>query len=218
MGIYFTWRRQPPEEARPIASGRPQERLGQVWRVAAFFGIFAIVGGSDVLLPERPADCPDDRRRVVGRDAVQGAAGRGPRVTTATTGTTYSVYILYEYEFGGQTYKSDRYDFIGGSSSGYEGKARVVAAYESAERPVCYVNPTNPSESVLKRGFHAKLLLALFPLPFLLVGVVGIVGTLRAQTTSLGGDRGFGTYGTDGTYGACRCWPTGSASRTVLRG
>jgi hypothetical protein len=75
--------------------------------------------------------------------------------------TTYSVYILYQYEFNGGTYKSDRYDFVGGSSSGYRGKALVVAGYETAAQPVCYVNPRNPYEAVLKRGFHAKLLLAI---------------------------------------------------------
>ena len=96
-------------------------------------------------------------------------------------GTTYSVYILYQYEFNGQTYKSDRYEFVGGSSSGYQGKARVVEQYQAAANPVCYVNPNNPSEAVLKRGFHAKLLLALFPLPFLLVGVGGLVATWRGK-------------------------------------
>jgi hypothetical protein len=96
-------------------------------------------------------------------------------------GTTYSVYILYEYEFEGQTYKSDRYRFMGGSSSGHRGKARVVKMYKSAADPVCYVNPDDPSEAVLKRGFDATLLLALLPLVFLLVGLGGIVGSLRKK-------------------------------------
>ncbi len=126
-------------------------------------------------------------------------------------GTTYSVYVLYEYEFGGRTYKCDRYDFVGGSSSGYEGKAQVVAAYESAERPVCYVDPENPSQAVLQRGFHAKLLFALFPLPFLLVGVGGIVFTLRSKRLSAGGGVSLGRIGPMGPMG-----PT-DGGRQVLR-
>jgi hypothetical protein len=49
---------------------------------------------------------------------------------------------------------------------------------------------------VLKRGFHAKLLLALFPLPFLLAGVCGVVHVLRGgkkpdeQAAGLGAGRG----------------------------
>jgi cbb3-type cytochrome oxidase subunit 3 len=95
--------------------------------------------------------------------------------------TTYSVYILYQYEFNGQTYKNDRYDFLGGSSSGYQGKTRIVERYQTDPNPVCYVNPANPAEAILKRGFHAKLLFALFPLPFLLVGLGGIYFTLRGK-------------------------------------
>ncbi len=107
-------------------------------------------------------------------------------------GTTYSVYILYQYEFQGQRYKSDRYEFLGGSSSGYEGKARVVEQYRTAAGPICYVNPDDPFDAVLQRGFRAKLLLALLPLVFLLLGVGGLVGALRASPT--GGDRAAQPY------------------------
>ncbi len=96
--------------------------------------------------------------------------------------TTYSVYILYEYEFAGQTYKSDRYSFVGGSSSGHSGKARVVNSYKKAENPVCYVNPDSPHEAVLKRGFHPALLFSLFPLPFLAVGLGGLYFIIRGKS------------------------------------
>ncbi len=81
----------------------------------------------------------------------------------------------------GLSYKADRYDFVGGSSSGHAGKARVVEEYRKATTPICYVNPEDPSEAVLKRGFHASLLFALFPLPFILVGVFGVFFTLAEQ-------------------------------------
>ena len=94
-------------------------------------------------------------------------------------GSTYSIDIVYEYEFDGRIYESDKYDFIGGSSSGYNGKAKVVERYKSARNPVCFVNPENPSEAVLLRGFHLGLLFALFPLPFLAVGVGGLIWTIK---------------------------------------
>ena len=56
-------------------------------------------------------------------------------------GDTYSVEILYRYRFEGREYHSNRYHFFTGSSSGYEGKARVVAvAGNSIESPRLLLN------------------------------------------------------------------------------
>ncbi len=185
-GIYLTWRRQPPEEARPIAPVAATEvrRKGlSRFGMAAFFGLFAVAGGAMLY----PLGILPIAKTIQSRSWVETPCTvlrAGVHDHDSDDGTTYSVYILYQYEFEGKTYKSDRYDFLGGSSSGYKGKARVVAAYQSAENPVCYVNPKDPSESILKRGFHAKLLLALFPLPFLLIGVGGLVHTVRGKSPS----------------------------------
>ncbi len=202
-GFYFTWRKRPPEEAQPIASvGAAAVRrrgLGKLG-LAAFFAIFAIAGGAMLY----PLGIKPIARTVAAESWVETPC----RVLRAEVrdhdsddGTTYSVYVLYEYEFGERTYKCDRYDFMGGSSSGYDGKARIVAEYESAERPVCYVDPGNPSQAVLRRGFHAKLLFALFPLPFLLVGVGGVIGTLRSKRSSVGGGASLGPIGPTGLIG-----------------
>ncbi len=98
-------------------------------------------------------------------------------------GKTPSV-ILYQYEFNGRTYKCDRYAFVTGSSGIYQSEDRIVEQYRAAVDPVCYVNPDNPSEAVLKRGFHADPLRTLFPLPFLLIGVGGLVGVFRGHITA----------------------------------
>lgn len=99
-------------------------------------------------------------------------------------GSTYSVDILYSYEFGGREYRSNRYEFIGGSSSGYDGKREVVDRYSRGSRQVCYVNPANPSESVLKRDLGLKMLLGLIPLVFLLIGGGGLFGMLFLKDRS----------------------------------
>ena len=95
--------------------------------------------------------------------------------------TTYSVHILYEYEFNGQTYRTDRYSFIGGSSSGYKGKRLIVDRYKVGSEALCWVDPTQPSEAVLFRGFSPMMWFALIPAVFILVGIGGIVGTLRRK-------------------------------------
>lgn len=86
-------------------------------------------------------------------------------------GTTYSVDIVYEYHYQGQTYRSGRYGFIGGSSSGRSGKIAIVKKYQRGSTQLCYVNPTAPSKAVLQRGFNASLLLTLIPLIFLAIGL-----------------------------------------------
>ena len=89
--------------------------------------------------------------------------------------TTYSVEISYEYEFKGRSCHSDQYAFTKFSSGGRRGKEKVVSYYKNAANPVCFVNPENPSEAVLKRGFHPGLLFALFPVPFLAIGIGGLI-------------------------------------------
>ncbi|HEY7863544.1 MAG TPA: DUF3592 domain-containing protein, partial [Thermoanaerobaculia bacterium] len=94
--------------------------------------------------------------------------------------TTYSIDILYEYEVRGRTFRSKRYEFLGGSSSGYEGKAEVVARYPAGSETTCYVNPEDPTEAVLHRGFTKMYLVALVPILFMLVGGVGAIAAFRS--------------------------------------
>jgi hypothetical protein len=187
-GIYFTWRKRPPEAEKPIAAAALQkgEKGRGKYGLAALFAVFAVAGG----LMLYPLGIKPIARTIAAESWVTTPCQvlqAEVRSHDSDDGTTYSVYILYQYEFSGQTYKSDRYEFVGGSSSGYRGKARTVALYEAASNPVCYVNPKDASEAVLKRGFHAKLLLALFPLPFLLIGIGGLVGLFRGNVVTGGG-------------------------------
>lgn len=98
--------------------------------------------------------------------------------------TTYSVDVLYAYAVDGRQYKSSRYDFLGGSSSGYEGKAAVVERLPAGTETVCWVDPADPTSAVVERGFHKGYLVGLFGLPFLLAGAGGIVFTVRGWRRS----------------------------------
>jgi hypothetical protein len=185
-GILLVWRKPVPETEKPIAraaiASQARSRCGR-HGLAALFAVFAAVGGG-LLYPLgiRPiARTIDAESWVATPCRVLRAEVRSHR---SDDGTTYSVYVLYQYEFNGQTYKSDRFGFVGGSSSGYQRKARIVKAYKRAARPICYVDPRNPSQAVLQRGFHAALLVVLLPLVFLLVGVGGFIGTLRGRRAS----------------------------------
>ncbi len=94
-------------------------------------------------------------------------------------GNTYSIDIVYEYTLNEKKYTADRYDFIGGSSSGYHGKQEVVDQYKNAENPVCYVNPERPSQAVLVRDLTIRNAVGLFPIPFVVIGAAVLIAGLR---------------------------------------
>lgn len=87
-------------------------------------------------------------------------------------GSTYSVDIRYAYEYDGVPYESDRYNFFGGSSSGYDGKQAVVDRYPAGETRQCYVNPETPGEAVLNRDFTLTYLIGGFGLIFVFVSLL----------------------------------------------
>ena len=64
-------------------------------------------------------------------------------------GTTYSVAIVYDYEFGGRQYTGSRYNFVTGSSSGKSGKQAIVNRYPPGSQQHCYVDPGNPDKVIL---------------------------------------------------------------------
>ncbi len=95
-------------------------------------------------------------------------------------GTTYSVDIFYEYEFQGETYRSNRYSYLGGSSSGRSGKTRVVRQYPEGSTKTCYVDPSEPLYAVLNRDFGYWVLLGLIPIILVLIGLLGLIALLRS--------------------------------------
>ena len=94
-------------------------------------------------------------------------------------GTTYSIDIRFRYEWLGTTFESEAYDFVDGSSSGFDGKAAVVAQYPAGSTRACWVNPRDPAQCVLDRSFQPIYLLGLAFLLFVAVGAGGLFFVLR---------------------------------------
>lgn len=105
--------------------------------------------------------------------------------------TTYSVRVLYRYQVDGRTYHSNRYDFVTGSSSGYDGKRAIVERIPPGSETECFYDPRQPSRAVLSRDFRSDWLFALIPLLFMAVGGVGAWFSLtagrRARRRAAGG-------------------------------
>jgi hypothetical protein len=96
-------------------------------------------------------------------------------------GTTYAVEVLYRYQFNGKKFASSRYDFMAGSSSGYDSKQDIVRTLPARKKTVCYVDPADPEYAVLNRGYSMTLLFGLIPVIFVLVGAIGFARAMRRR-------------------------------------
>lgn len=122
------------------------------------------------------------------------------RTHRGSDSTTYSIEIKYRYEWEGQTHEGERYDFVGGSSSGRAAKERVVREYPEGHGFDVYVNPEIPSESVIDPSFRLFYLgMLAFGGVFVLTGAgVCIAGVLQMRKASMsvpvGGQRSETEY------------------------
>lgn len=100
-------------------------------------------------------------------------------------GNTYDIEIRFAYDYEGTRHHGDRYKFLKLWSSGRRSKQEVVDRYPVGSTQTCYVNPANPSESVLNRGATwDMLLMGLFGLPFLAIGGWGLFFGNRVFSTT----------------------------------
>lgn len=114
--------------------------------------------------------------------------------------TTYSIDVSYRYVFDGAEYTSDRYEFLGGSSSGFKSKKKKVDALPVGSTTTCYVDSDHPAEAVLYRGFSWIYLFALLPLVFIAIGGGGVLWAV-AGTRWVKSRRGDSLSGTAAQLG-----------------
>lgn len=150
--------------------------------MGAFFSLFAAMGGLFLFF--------------FARGASQVVAARGweevpcevvsseVREHSGDDSSTYSIEVTYRYRYDGRDFESSRYQFLSGSSSGREGKQRVVDRLPPGGPCVCWVDPENPSEAVLERGFTSMYWFALIPLVFVLIGAGGVFASIWGYAKS----------------------------------
>jgi len=188
-GVHHTWRRKRPRAALGPSGSQTALKARAKWGARLAFGFFMLAGLAFLIPLFVPAALKvlaarswDETPCVVISSRVKSHEG--------DEGATYSVDILYAYEVGGKQYKSNRYQFMGGSSSGYAGKERIVDAHPPGHGTVCYVNPADPTDAVLERGFTPVFLFGLIPLVFVFVGAGGLIHTARKARREAAGPAG----------------------------
>jgi hypothetical protein len=174
----------------PISGGAGRARRA-AWIPVVLGVVFTLVGGAlFVTLGVLPVARLLDARDWLPTPCT--VISSSVRSHASDDGTTYSIDILYEYEAAGRSWRSNRYDFVGGSSSGHSGKREVVDRYPEGSTATCFVDPDDPSQAVLNREPSVRYLVGLFPLLFLLpgLGVLWFGIRMRRRETPL-----FGTTG-----------------------
>lgn len=169
-GLAAVWRRRPIVKARTaaISAGAGSRSAGR--RAAVAIGVlFVAVGGALlVALGILPALRLAEAHRWT--EVPCTIISSTVRSYDSDDGTTYRVDILYEYQVDDVTHRSNRLDFLGFASSGFESKADVVTRYPAGSAATCWVDPDDPYRSVLDPKPRLPYLVGLAPLLFVIPG------------------------------------------------
>lgn len=158
----------------PISQRRRSGGPAPVGCMVLFFGLFFLVGaGLFYYIFVRPVGLIVAARSW--QETPCTIVSSRVAESSDSDGSTYRVDITFSYTADGVERQSSRYDFMEGSSSGYDGKKAVVDRYPPGSRAICYVDPEDPGRAVLNRDFSAIYLIGLFPLLFLFAGLGGLV-------------------------------------------
>ncbi|HEY2585765.1 MAG TPA: DUF3592 domain-containing protein [Tepidisphaeraceae bacterium] len=104
-----------------------------------------------------------------------------PETGSGEDRTTYSVEVRYRYTVSGRTYESSRLNVFPPFAGSRPEKQAIANRYPPGSTAVCYVNPADPTDAVLESGLNRSPWLLAFPLVFVLVGLIGLIVTLRGH-------------------------------------
>lgn len=91
----------------------------------------------------------------------------------------YGAYVSYRYIVDGKTFENDKLSPTEFSTSQRSDIVRHVAKYNPGAEVTVHYNQSNPSESLLEPAGAIEYALLLFPIPFILFGLVALVFGLK---------------------------------------
>lgn len=87
--------------------------------------------------------------------------------------------VVFKYSVEQKEYQSDTYCFVSmGSNTANRWKRQVVKDHPAGKLTNCFVNPSNPAQAVIERGWVPDMWWGFFPIPFVLVGVVALLAAM----------------------------------------
>ena len=90
----------------------------------------------------------------------------------------YILEVRYEYQFEGKTYTGDRIKRLPTEASDPRKLKDKIEKFSAGTKTVCYVNPKQPSEVVLKKDSKGGLYSIWFPCLFIVGGAGMILSAL----------------------------------------
>ncbi len=155
----------PPAPAAPSNAGR--------WWLAAMGLFLALAGLVFTGVLWRAFSLAEVTRSWEATPCLIVASSMQSQRPSPNSNIAHRALIRYTYEYQGQRHTSTRIKRVDAATS-HEHLARAtVAAYPVGQQAVCYVNPQNPAEALLKPGSRGALYSIWFPLLFV-VGGLGI--------------------------------------------
>jgi hypothetical protein len=101
---------------------------------------------------------------------------------------TNQVEVVFRYKVAQQEYQSDTYCFNSMSSNTADGwKHKVLRDHPAGKQTTCFVNPDNPAEAVIERGWVPDMWWGFFPIPFVVIGGAALlvaIGVIHLPQTS----------------------------------
>ena len=177
FGFLFTAGPWLADYAVKRASGKSYPRLER--GMLAFFGL-AFVAMSAAFFKPATFDPIRQARETKKWISVSATVEASKVKSSIEDGNdVYKPYIAYRYELDGEEYIGDRYSIMEASSSGKSAKEKIVREYPVGHVFSVFVNPTNPSESVINRDSRASFVFCVFPFMFIGIGWVLLAKGLR---------------------------------------
>lgn len=165
------------ERPAGVSSALKKGPVTQTTALTLFFGLFFLVGAG-VLIPFFVWPSLQVVQARGWNSLPCEIIESGVAVHSGDDGATYSIEVLYRYEVDGREILGSRYQFLRGSSSEYDAKAAVVESLPADATASCFVNPDDPFDAVLERGFTGEMFFGLIPALFMLIGAGGLVFAL----------------------------------------
>jgi hypothetical protein len=169
-GLWATWRGFSGQEDGAIESISQSATSGRGHKFMIGFGLLFIAIGAAVFVPM--ALVPSCRLAIsmTWTPTPCTIVSKDMRSWSTDDGTSYRADVNYLYTVGGREWRSNRVDFFSFLGSGYSDAKAVLGRYSEGSSATCFVDPGNPSKSVLERQLRPKQLFGLIPLIFILVG------------------------------------------------
>ena len=169
-GLWATWIGFRSAREAGVESISQKASTGRGHKVMVGFGLIFAAVGAAVFVPMTLVPSIRLAESMTWEAIPCTIVGSSIRSWSTDDGTSYRADVHYTYRAGGREWRSNRLDFFSFLSSGRNDARAIRDRHPAGSSTTCWVDPGDPSRSVLERQFRFKHLLGLIPLIFVFAG------------------------------------------------